>query len=160
MEIIKAFISISHTVTASLSLILGAVVLFGKKGTPRHQKLGIYYFWLMIFTNVSALFIYNLGKFFFPHWLAIVTLAVLLPGLIITRFKTYKHWLKVHIIFMVISYYMLIGGAINELFLHTPSLRPYIINNHPIIGICQMIAQIIFIILLIYFLRKFRLKKN
>jgi hypothetical protein len=57
---------------------------------------------------------------------------------------------------MVISYYLLIGGAINEAFLHIPKLRPFIINNDPIVGITQMVAQILFIGLLIYFLKKYR----
>jgi len=57
---------------------------------------------------------------------------------------------------MVISYYLLVGGAINETFLHVPSLRPYIINNEPIVGITHAITQIVFIGVLIFFLRKYR----
>jgi hypothetical protein len=95
------------------------------------------------------------GKWFFPHYLAIACLIVIIPGIIAIRRK-HKHWLKVHIISMVISYYLLIGGAINEAFLHIPKLRPYLINNEPIVGITHMIAQLIFIGVLIYFLRKYR----
>ena len=57
---------------------------------------------------------------------------------------------------MIISYYLLIGGAINEAFLHIQKLRPYIINKEPIVGITHMVAQLIFIGFLIYFIRKYR----
>jgi len=39
-------------------------------------------------------------------------------------------------------------------------LRPLIINNDPIVGITHMIAQLVFIGLLIYYLRKYRKKKT
>ena len=118
--------------------------------------MGLWYFYAMLINNLTALVIVNaFGKWFFPYYLAIACLIVIIPGIIAIRRK-HKHWLKVHIISMVISYYLLIGGAINEAFLHIPKLRPYIINNEPIVGITHMIAQLIFIGVLIYFLRKYR----
>jgi uncharacterized membrane protein len=156
MEIINGLISWTHTIAASLSLIFGTIVLFGTKGNAKHRKLGLWYFYAMLINNLTALVIMNaFGKWFFPHYLAIACLIVIIPGIIAIRRK-HKHWLKVHIISMVISYYLLIGGAINETFLHIPKLRPYIINNEPIVGITHVIAQLIFIGVLIYFLRKYR----
>ena len=156
MEIINGLISWTHTIAASLSLIFGTFVLFGIKGNAKHRKLGLQYFYAMLINNLTALVIMNaFGKWFFPHYLAIACLIVIIPGIIAIRRK-HKHWLKVHIISMVISYYLLIGGAINEAFLHIPKLRPYLINNEPIVGITHMIAQLIFIGVLIYFLRKYR----
>jgi uncharacterized membrane protein len=70
MEIVKAIISWAHIISASLSLIIGAIVLCGIKGSAKHKKLGAYYFYLMLANNVTALFIYNLGRFLFPiGWL-------------------------------------------------------------------------------------------
>lgn len=156
MEIINGLISWTHTIAASLSLIFGTIVLFGIKGNAKHRKLGLWYLYAMLINNLTALVIMNaFGKWFFPHYLAIACLIVIIPGIIAIRRK-HKHWLKVHIISMVISYYLLIGGAINEAFLHIPKLRPYIINNEPIVGITHVIAQLIFIGVLIYFLRKYR----
>lgn len=130
--------------------------MFSKKGGLKHRKIGLWYFYAMIINNITALTIVNaFGKWFFPHYLAIVCLLVLIPGIIAIRVR-HKHWLKTHIISMVISYYLLIGGAINEAFLHVPALRPFIINNDPMIGITHMIAQLVFIAVLIYFLRKYR----
>lgn len=158
MEILKAFISWSHILAASLSLIFGTIVIFGKKGTTKHKKLGLYFFYVMLLNNLTALFILNaFGKWFFPHYLAIACLIFIIPGIFAVKLK-HKYWLKVHIICLVVSYYLLIGGAINETFLHVPNLRPYIINNAPIVGIMHGITQLIFIGVLIYFLRKYRSK--
>ena len=154
MEILKTIISISHVLAASLSLILGTIVIFGKKGIPKHRKLGLYFFYAMLVNNVTALFILNaFGEWFFPHYLAIACLVVLIPGILAVKLK-HKYWLKVHITCLVISYYLLIGGAINETFLHVPTLRPYLINNAPIVGITHGITQLIFMGVLIYFLIK------
>ena len=156
MEILKTIISWTHIISASLSLVLGALILYYAKGTKIHKKRGKYYFYLMIINNVTALMIYNaFGKWFFPHWLAVVTLIVIIPGFLVTKNKKYKHWLKIHITCLVLSYYLLIGGAINELFLRIDSLRPLIINNSPIVGIVHSVAILIFTGLIIYFLRKY-----
>jgi len=161
MEILNELISWTHIISATLSLIFGAIVLFGKKGDLKHQKLGIYYFYAMLLNNLTALVILNaFGKWFFPHWLAVACLIVIIPGIVAVKRKSTKHWLKIHIICLVISYYLLIGGAINEAFLHIESLRPYIINNDPIVGITHLIAQLVFIVLLIYYLRKYRKMKT
>ena len=161
MEIIKIIISIAHSVSASLSLIIGAMILFGVKGNLRHKNLGFWYFYLMLINNISALFIYNAtGKWFFPHSLAVATLSFLIPGYLISKVKKFRYWQGIHIFCMVISYYMLIGGAINEAFLHIKPLRPLILANSPVVGMVHFAAMLIFIALLIYFLIKYRRKKN
>jgi len=157
MEVLKSINSFAHVITSSLALVIGAMVLFQPKGTPKHRRLGVYYFWLMIVANVTCLFIMKaFGKWFFPHWLGIAALVVLIPGYLFGKFQWGKHWLKVHIISIVLSYYLLIGGAVNEAFLHIPPLRPYIINNDPVVGIVHAIVQLFFIGLLVFYLRKYR----
>ena len=154
MELLKTITSVAHILAASLSLIFGTIVIFGKKGTSKHRKLGLYFFYAMLINNVTALFILNaFGKWFFPHYLAIACLVVIIPGIIAVKLK-HKYWLKIHIICLVISYYLLIGGAINETFLHVPNLRPYLINNAPIVGITHGVTQMVFLGVLVYFLSK------
>lgn len=156
MELLKNLISGIHIISASLSLLLGLVVLFGRKGSLRHKKLGQYYFYAMLINNLSSLFIYNArGDWFFPHTLAIVTIVVLLPGYLITYKKTYKHWLKIHISSMVVSYYMLIGGAINEAFLHLEPLRQYL-GKAEVMGMTHFFAQLLFVGLLVFYLIKYK----
>jgi len=155
-ELIKTLLSWTHTISASLSLVFGIIVLFGVKGDLKHKKIGLWYFYAMLLNNITALFILNaFGKWFFPHYLAIACLIVIIPGIISIKLK-HKYWLKVHIICMVLSFYLLIGGAINETFLHIPSLRPFIIKNDPVVGITHMFAQLFFIGVLVYYLRKYR----
>ncbi|MDI9338166.1 MAG: DUF2306 domain-containing protein [Alphaproteobacteria bacterium] len=144
MELIKTILSWTHTISASLSLVFGIIVLLGVKGNIRHKKIGLWYFYAMLFNNITALFILNaFGKWFFPHYLAIACLIVIIPGIISIKLK-HKYWHKVHIICMVLSFYLLIGGAINETFLHIPNLRPYLVNNDPVVGITYMFAQLFF----------------
>ena len=156
MEYIKTIVSCIHIISASLSLVFGIIVMLGVKGSLKHKKIGVWYFYAMLVNNITALFILNaFGKWFFPHYLAIACLVVIIPGIISIKLK-HKYWLKVHIISMVFSFYLLIGGAINETFLHVQSLRPYILNNDSVVGITHFFAQLFFIGLLAYYLWKYR----
>jgi len=134
MEILMKINSFAHIISSSLALILGAIILMQSKGSARHRNLGVWYFWMMVITNISCLFIMKaFGKWFFPHYLGLAILG------------------------MVLSYYLLVGGAINEAFLHIPALRPLIVGGgSPQLGMTHMVAQIVFVGLLIYFLRKYR----
>lgn len=156
MELLKEGISWIHIISATLSLLFGALVLFRRKGNLKHRKLGLYYFYAMLINNSTALVILNAtGAWFFPHWLAVACLIVIVPGILVVKRRQTKHWLKIHIGCLVISYYLLIGGAINETFLHVDSLRPLLLLNHPSLGITHMISQVVFIGLLIYYWKKY-----
>ena len=105
MEILKSINSIAHILSSSLALIVGAMVLFQPKGTPKHKKIGVLYFWLMIVANVTCLFIVKtFGKWFFPHYLGISALAVIIPGYLFGKYHWGRHWVKVHISCMIVSY--------------------------------------------------------
>lgn len=159
MEYLKLLTSWSHIISATISIIIGAIIIIKNKGTLLHRNLGVIYFYAMLVNNITALFIYNAtGKMFFPHWLAIAVLITIIPGYLVTKYKQYRYWLILHIFCQIFSYYMLIGGAVNELFLHVTSLRPLIINNSPTVGITHFFVMIIFVIMLVYFLIKYRRK--
>ena len=161
MDLLKWIISWSHIISATISIITGAIVIFSKKGHLLHKKMGVVYFYAMLVNNIFALFIYNArGKMFFPHWLAIIILVTIIPGYFVTRYKQFRYWLPIHIFCQIFSYYLLIGGAVNEVFLHIPKLRPLIINGSPTIGITHFFVMIIFIIMLVYFLIKYRRKNK
>lgn len=150
-------LGISHTITASISLILGAFILFDIKGSKRHKTIGLIYFYCMLITNITALFIYKtLGTWFFPHTLAVATLTVLILGYTIIRLKKIRYWLQCHIVCLVLSYYMLIGGAINEAFIRIPMLKSYFYSKSPIIGVIHTTTMLFFIILIIYYIIKYR----
>lgn len=69
-----------HAFSAILAFLLGAVVLFGAKGTPRHRTLGRVWVWLMVVVSVSSFFIWEIrtfGLFSAIHLLSIGTLVAL-----------------------------------------------------------------------------------
>lgn len=112
----------------------------------------------MLVTNVTALGIYRDGVFFFPHWLAVVTLAVIAVGYWAVSARSIRRWLSVHITCMVVSYYMLVGGAINEVFLRIDVLQPYYPEGmpSPVFRMVHSIAWLAFGILLVVLLRRRR----
>ena len=147
MSIIKFLLVAAHILSASLSLAIGAFVLLNAKGSRQHKRMGTWYFGLMLLSNITALFMYNVsGEWFFPHTLAVVTLPVLVTGYWAGRAK----YLSLHIVCMVISYYLLVGGAINEAFMRIAWLKAY--NNTSAFGLTHFAAQLVFIALLIYYL--------
>ena len=157
MEILKFIFSWSHIISASLSMLFGLILVTRTKGDKKHKKMGDYYFYAMLINNITALFIYNAyGKWFFPHWLAVITLALIIPGFLSIRMSKSSAAIKVHIISMVLSYYMLIGGAVNEAFIHIPSLTPLMHEQSPAFGMTHFAVQIIFVAMLIYFLIRYR----
>ena len=152
----SAFISLLHTVAAAVAVPLGAFVLFGKKGSFLHKKLGRYYFISMLLANTSSLFIYKaFGEWFFPHSLAVLTLLFLFLGYGVLLRKSFRYRLSLHLTGMTVSYYLLIGGGINEAFLHIPMLKPYLTSG-PVLGITHFIALLFFGILIFRFLQKHR----
>ena len=77
----SAFISLLHTVAAAVAVPLGAFVLFGKKGSFLHKKLGRYYFISMLLANTSSLFIYKaFGEWFFSSQSGCVDASVFISG--------------------------------------------------------------------------------
>jgi len=149
METVKAIVSYIHIISAAVALIFGAIILIKRKGNKKHRELGAYYFYIMISNNVTALFIYNaFGKWFFPHTLAVVALFFCFLGL----FAVKKNWIKTHITSFVASYYLLIGGAINEAFLRIK----FFTSSQETFGIVHFIAMLFFIGLIISYLIKYK----
>ena len=57
-----------------------------------------------------------------------------------------RHWLSAHLGCMVLSYYLLIGGAMNEAFLRVTVLRVAVPNlNSPVVGVTHRIVMLGFI---------------
>ncbi len=148
-----------HVAASSFSMLIGAIILFRTKGTMSHRRQGRWYFYAMIVTNVTALMIYRTDVFFFPHWLAVATLAIIAVGYWAITAKSIRSWLTVHLTCMIVSYYMLAGGAVNEAFLRIAALKPYGFDNetampHPTVGIAHSVVMLAFIILLMVCLRR------
>jgi uncharacterized membrane protein len=143
-----------HTIACLCALAAGAVVLGRPKGTARHRSIGRLYLVSMLATNLTALGIYRNGVFFFPHWFAVAALIVIAIGFVCVRFRRPRaYWRNAHLTCMVASYYMLIGGGVNEVFLRVRVLHamaPDVLHS-PLVGMTHFVVMIIFASLIAYF---------
>lgn len=143
-----------HTIASTVAMIVGAFVLLWPKGNALHKRRGRIYVVAMLVANVTALFIYSLGIFRVFHWMAAGTLLFILGGYLAALLhKPARSWVHFHVGGMILSYYMIIGGAVNEAFLHLDSLRqlaPAI--RARAVGMSQFAVMLIFSALLIYML--------
>ena len=90
--------------------------MLSRKGGHTHRKSGRVYAIAYVVVCVTSLGIYGAQRFWFPHWLALVGLAVLAVGYMAVRFKP-RGWRYVHLTAMLLSAYNLFGGGVNEVFL-------------------------------------------
>ena len=116
-----------HTIACLIALGTGAYVLAARKGTRRHRRLGWWYAGAMLVLNLSVFVIYRFdivpgqapgpGHFGLFHWFALAALAsVAVAVFAASRQRGSAVWPHVHAQAMLGSYYGLIGGLINEMF--------------------------------------------
>jgi uncharacterized membrane protein len=143
-----------HAVVCLVALATGAIMLIKPKGTLQHRTCGRLYLISMLAANVTALGIYRNGVFFFPHWFAVAALTAIATGFLCVRLRWPKaYWRNVHLTCMVASYYMLIGGGVNEAFLRIDVLHamaPNVLNSR-LVGMTHFANMTIFGVLIVYF---------
>jgi uncharacterized membrane protein len=142
-----------HLVASLIALAVGAINLLRPKGTFLHRLRGWIYVAAILVTSITALAIYRTGKFFFAHWFAIAAMLAITVALLAAHFKAPKRmWLHVHLTCMVASYYILIGGGVNEVFLRVNFLRRIAPRlDAPVVGLTHFAVMIFFVILIAYF---------
>ena len=88
-----------------------------------------------------------------PHWFGIATLVVVATGFAFAHLKRPRSWMHLHLICMIASYYMLIGGGVNEVFLRVYALRQIVpdVLNSPIVGMTHFGVVVLFALLIAYF---------
>ena len=114
-----------HTAACVVALVVGALQLFGKKGTATHALRGKIYFWSMLIAMATTLFIYSLdvvirpgqkpllGPYFgFFHWLALFTLLLVVLGQLSAKRQRMAFFAYAHPVFMILSYWLLVGAGI------------------------------------------------
>jgi uncharacterized membrane protein len=143
-----------HFLASLVAVAVGAAVLARPKGTAVHKARGRIYVTAMAATGVTALGIYRLGVFFFPHWLAVAALVITAAGLAAAHFKVPSAaWKHLHLTCMVASLYLLIGGAVNEAFLRVGFLRRLVpdLNSSLAVGVTHLTVLLLFAALIVYF---------
>ncbi|MFN3228728.1 MAG: DUF2306 domain-containing protein [Asticcacaulis sp.] len=140
-----------HSLACLVALAAGAYGFSTRKGSPHHILTGRVYMVAMLILNLSALGIYRLGVFFFPHVLAVITLVLIAVGWLSAR----SHWPRplwryIHLSCMIGSYYMLIGGGVNEVFLRVYAIRELLNSQGEVmLALTHGSLMLVFLILLI-----------
>jgi uncharacterized membrane protein len=113
-----------HFIASLAALTAAALILMRAKGTPAHKRRGRVYTALTLVASGTALGIYRLGVFFFPHWFALASLATTAIAFAAAHVKWPRvGWVHIHLTMMLASVYILIGGGINEVYLRIDALR-------------------------------------
>jgi len=148
-----------HTAGCLCALATGAIVLAGLKGTRQHRFFGRLYLIAMLVTNLTALAIYRRGVFYFPHWFAVAALIAISIGFACVRLRWPRaYWRNAHLTCMVASYYVLVGGGVNEVYLRVNllhALAPDVLHS-PLVSSTHSAVMLIFVILIAYFNVRYR----
>lgn len=137
-----------HTLACMAALVLGGwnTVVFDRGRW--HRLRGHAYAWSMIVANVLVFAIYKFDMDFinmkfgagvlgFFHWLAIAAIVFTLIGWFASFRQRHGVWAYTHPVAMMLSYYVLLGGLVNELFVRVEALRPFAfteVNGNPRFG--------------------------
>jgi uncharacterized membrane protein len=119
-HLLSHWLGLVHLLTAVAALLFGAGVLFFRKGTRRHRRLGRCYLVSMLALNFTALLIYEVfDGFGVFHWLALFSLASVLGGYQAV-WRKFPGWKVPHAHFMVGSYVGLVAAAVAEVASRVP----------------------------------------
>ncbi|HET7585182.1 MAG TPA: DUF2306 domain-containing protein [Gemmatimonadaceae bacterium] len=160
-----------HTLACTLALFLGAVNIVAVKGSASHKRRGWAYVVSMVVANALTLFIYHFdlpltatqhpgpGIFGFFHALAVAALLLTLAGAYASTRQERALWAYAHPTFMILSYYVLLGGLVNELFARVEALRPYAVTvvdgrqtfGSPVLGMTQSAVMLATFLMLVLF---------
>ncbi len=143
-----------HFLASLAAIVVGAAVLVRPKGTAVHKVRGRIYAVAIVVTSLTALGIYRVGGFFFAHWFGVAALIVTAVGVTAAHFRIPRFgWLHLHLTCMVASFYILIGGGVNEIFLRVNLFRRLVPNllNSPLVGTIHFLVMLLFAALIGYF---------
>jgi uncharacterized membrane protein len=164
-----------HAVACLVALAAGAWNIALPKGTSTHRAMGRVYMTSMIVLNVSAFFIFSFDIASFSpfragphvfglfHWFAVAALVLIAIGWYAARRQDRAFWAYVHPTMMLLSYYDLVGGGINDAFTRVNPLRAILVESAksvgphrqpPVIGMTQTLWMALIIVLLVYFVAR------
>jgi len=139
-----------HSAACVVAMAAFVPVMLARKGGRRHRAAGKVYALAYVLLCVTSLGIYSAQRFWFPHWLAIGGLVVLVAGWLAVRVKP-AGWRYIHLTGMLLSAYNLFGGAVNEAFLRIAPLRVIAGDNmlaSPIVGMTHAVVMMAFMVLI------------
>ena len=122
LELDLSLVGWVHTIVCVVAMLAFVPVMIARKGSRRHRTFGRVYSLAYVAVCATSLGIYSQQRFWFPHWLAIGGLVVLVIGYLAAHLKP-RGWRYIHLSAMLLSAYNLFGGAVNEAYLRIPPLR-------------------------------------
>ena len=153
-----------HSTACMVALFAGPLIFALRKGTRRHRIMGYWYASSMVIANLTALMLFapiqGLPTFNMFHWMAIATLVMIGLGVWAARHQRTALGAYGHPIMMILSFYMLVGGALNEAFSRIGSLRAAAMAGSPwahniaqtrLLGMAQGTAMLVALIMIIGF---------
>ena len=164
-----------HTIACLIAIPAGAYVLVARKGTRRHRQFGWWYAGSMLVQAVTIMAVYHfdvrLGKnpqtgphiFGMFHWMALATLVAVLLAVFAASRQKRVAWAHVHAQTMLFSYYLLIGGLVNEMVVRILPLRHLAMTLSPharnaaatlVAREGQTACMMIWLVLAVYFVLK------
>lgn len=130
-----------HTIACVAALVFGAMNLIASKGTPRHRWRGTAYAASMVIAMLLSLAIFRFDipvvadkaegpeVFGLFHWLAIAAILLTLLGYYAASRQERGFWAYTHPIAMTLSYSLLAGGLVDELFARVTALHVFAFTN-------------------------------
>lgn len=153
MDLSMSWLGWIHTAACVVALVSGGWVILTPKGTPAHRRLGGAFTASILLAAVTSLGIYSRGQWTAAHWFSIVAIVSAGGGFLIARFKRPRRgWRYLHLTCMLVAYYDLIAGGVNEVFLRVPSLRHYWTSDFSVIGRTHGVVMLVFLLLILVFL--------
>jgi uncharacterized membrane protein len=162
-----------HVAACLIALATGAWNLALAKGTPMHKRVGEAYILATLVANISVFWIYRFdiaqfvpfkggpNTFGMFHWFAVAALVFIAIGWYAARHQDKAFWAYTHPTMMVLSYWNLVGGGINEVFTRVDFLRAIMVESAkasaaangppPVLGLVHMMSMAATIVLIIYF---------
>lgn len=161
MNLSMSVVGVFHTLACVIALALGPYMMLARKGTPRHRKLGDWYVAAILFASFSSLTIYTRHAFTAAHWFAIMAIVTAGADFALGRWhgqgatRGGEAWKYGHIAGMILSYYVLVGGGVNEVFLRVTALRHFITPRMgPVVGLTHMTVMLAALLLIAIYMRR------
>jgi len=142
-----------HAVLGVYALVAGARVLVAMKGDSHHRKLGRRYALATVLVSLSGLGIYRQGTMSAFHLMALATLVGIALAVVAARRQgSSRMWLRTHLTAILFSYYMLLGGTVNQAFARIPLLTSLSRNAMGIaLGMTHSVLIALFLMVVAYF---------
>lgn len=168
-----------HTLACIAALVVGGWNSVTFDRGRWHRLRGDVYAWSMVVANGLVFVIYDFDMDFinmkfgpnvfgFFHWLAIAALVFTLIGWFASTRQRHGVWAYTHPVAMALSYYILLGGLANELFVRVNALRPLattMVDGEPrfgsqIIGMTQSALMLATMILIVVYVVRVALRRR